>query len=202
MRRGLVGALAAIAALGVGLPALPTAVAREVGRPGCTVQCRYLAAGDEALPFGPVRSGTELDEAGGGEVAVEGERVAQAPTTHHREAGGVDERVLAFVVLAQPRQREVLILGRDPLDAHPRGSVEHVEEGHGGTVPTTATEEGPGLAPHLVAGEQGRTGVLLQQGRRVSVTVVAPVVQPDPEGRVDEDHRYTTSSMFSSTGAG
>ena len=52
MRRGLVGALAAIAALGVGLPALPTAVAREVGRPGCTVQCRYLAAGDEALPLG------------------------------------------------------------------------------------------------------------------------------------------------------
>jgi ARG and Rhodanese-Phosphatase-superfamily-associated Protein domain len=49
--------------------------------------------------------GAKLDEAGGLEVAVEGERTLDPQRPHEREARGVDKRVLAFVVPPEPAQR-------------------------------------------------------------------------------------------------
>jgi hypothetical protein len=50
-------------------------------------------------------SGSELAETRRGEVAVEGERLPDSQGPHQREAGGIDERVLALVVAAEPPQR-------------------------------------------------------------------------------------------------
>lgn len=46
----------------------------------------------------------QFGEAGGCEVAVEGERLLEALGAHEGEAGRVDERVLALVVRPQPAQ--------------------------------------------------------------------------------------------------
>jgi len=79
--------------------------------------------------------GAELDEAGGGEVAVEGERAADPQRAHQREAGGVDEGVLALVVAAEPDERVLLQLGRDEVEANPARFLEAVQEVDGGPVP-------------------------------------------------------------------
>jgi hypothetical protein len=46
----------------------------------------------------PGSGGTDLDEAGGREVVVERERLAQPPPPHQREARGVHEGIGTFVV--------------------------------------------------------------------------------------------------------
>jgi hypothetical protein len=52
---------------------------------------------------GHLLSGPQFEKARGGEVAVEGKRLGDPLRSHKGEAGGVDERVLALVVLTEPQ---------------------------------------------------------------------------------------------------
>lgn len=63
-------------------------------------------------------SGSKLNKARRGEIAVEGESVTQPVRAHQRKAGRIHERVLTFIVLAQPPQGRVLVtfLYQDDLD--------------------------------------------------------------------------------------
>jgi hypothetical protein len=65
-------------------------------------------------------SGSQLDEAGGTEVAIEGERLADSEGAHDREACRVDKGVLPLIVLAQPRQGSLFCRLAHPGDGDSR----------------------------------------------------------------------------------
>ena len=63
-----------------------------------------------------------LDEAGGGEVSVEGQSLTQAEATHEHEAGRIDIGVRPFVVTSEPAPRLGFGVGLDGADgecSHP-----------------------------------------------------------------------------------
>src|SRR5207253_7660524 len=96
----------------------------------------------------------QLDETGGGEVAVEGERLADPQRTHERETRGVHERVLSLVVLAEPAQRLVLEGAADELHAKPRRTRKRVDEGDGRRVAMPSIEKRPRFAADVVRGDE------------------------------------------------
>ncbi len=72
--------------------------------------------------------GAELDEARGGEVAVEGERLADLQRSHQREARRVDERVLALATPSEPAERIRFELLGDEQDREPSSAGDAIEE--------------------------------------------------------------------------
>lgn len=133
-------------------------------------------------------SGPQFGEAGGGEVTVEGERVLDALGAHVGEAGGVDERVLALVVLAQPLERLGFNLAVDWCDSHMAIlASDAVEEFDGLPVPELATEGGPGLAAHMSGRNDRPFGDLPEELQRSVVVSVAFVAARDEERSVGED---------------
>jgi len=89
----------------------------------------------------------QFREAGGGEVAVEGQRVPNALGAHVGEAGRVDEGVLALVVGAEPVEGLVFDLRRDGGDLHIAiRRPDAIQEVNRLSMPQLAPEGGPGLA--------------------------------------------------------
>src|ERR671914_2480210 len=164
--------------------------------------CAESTAGAVPVPSWDVRatvaSGAQLGEARGSEVAIEGERFADAPGAHEGEARRIDEGVLALIVAPKPAQR--LILDATVCEHHlkARRVLHGVEEVDGRAMSGAPAQERPRLAADVVGRDERHRCVLLEQFDRLIVVSVAAVAQRHPERRVDEDHRYTTSS----TGAG
>jgi predicted transcriptional regulator of viral defense system len=133
----------------------------------------------------------QFGEAGGGEVAVEGERVTDVVGAHVGEAGRVDERVLALVVLAQPAEGVVFDVLRDPGDLDALlGASDAVEELDRLRVPALVPEPGPGLPPDVIGGHDAPIALPLQQRDRSSVIGVAIVHRGYQERRIGEDQGY------------
>src|SRR5712691_1407284 len=65
----------------------------------------------------------ELGEAGGGEVAVKRQRLANPQRAHDGKARRIDERVFAFVALAKPAQRLLRELPAHELDPQAESPV-------------------------------------------------------------------------------
>jgi hypothetical protein len=91
--------------------------------------------------------------------------------------------------LAEPGQRASLDVRGGVDDLDPFGTLEDVEEAHGGAVPRFATKVRPGLAPDMVRRDELLVGQAAQQVLGFNVMRVAAVPHRHPEGRVDEDHR-------------
>jgi hypothetical protein len=126
-------------------------------------------------------SGTQLAEARGREVAVEGERPIDGQRAHEPEAGRVDVGVLTLVVATQPAEGVGFdVFGhREYLDA--RGALQGLEEVDGGAKARAPPEERPRLTSDVVARDERPGGVGLEQGEGAGVAVVPPVAQRYPE---------------------
>lgn len=93
----------------------------------------------------------QFDEAGRGEVAVESERLLDALGAHEGEAGRIDKRVLALVVLAEPAQRLVLDPDWHKVNSYvARVSSQGVEKFDSFPVPSLSPKPGPSLTSDVV----------------------------------------------------
>jgi len=132
----------------------------------------------------------ELDEPGGGELPVEGERLADAERPHEREARRVHVRVLAFVVAA----KAVKSLTLEPLvhevNADALCPLEGIEKLHSRPVPRTPQEECPRLATDVVRRDQRRIANAVVDESRIFVVSVPRKLEREPERGVDEDQGF------------
>ncbi|AAK46937.1 Putative uncharacterized protein [Mycobacterium tuberculosis variant bovis] len=130
--------------------------------------------------------GSYLDKSGRAEVTIEGIRILDAFLSHHREARGIDERVLSLVVAYKPFPCLLFQVGCYVLDAND-GAQADCSGGNRRAVTAAPVEQRPGLAQDMVGGHHhGRFAG--PQPLRGAVPSVAGVAKCSPEGRVDEDH--------------
>jgi len=132
--------------------------------------------------------GAQFCEAGGGEVAVEGERLLNPLCPHVGEAGRVDEGVLALVVLAQPAEGLVLVLlgQAGNLDV-PALASDRVQKLDRPAVPELAADRGPSLTPDVVGRDEGSSAQRREEPQRNLMALVPIVGAGDEERGVDED---------------
>ena len=76
--------------------------------------------------------GSELHETRGGIVAVKCQRMTDAELAHHHEARRIDIRVLSLVVLTEPGESGLLLVGRNAGDRYARRGGQGIEEVDGG----------------------------------------------------------------------
>ena len=132
---------------------------------------------------------TKLDEAGGREIAVEREGASDPKRAHHREAGGIDERVFTLVVTAEPPERLRFLLLRDLHDREPLRMVEAIEEVNRRPVIDATVQERPGLTADVVCCSESIVPVLLDELDRSGVVRVEAKPEREPERGIDEDQR-------------
>ena len=109
--------------------------------------------------------------------------------SHEHEAGGVDERVFAFVVPAEPAQGALLLLLADAQHGEPGAALHDVEKVRRGSMPDASTEVGPGFTAYLIRGHEVAIGVGSQQRCGISMMTIAAIACRDPERRIHEDNR-------------
>lgn len=131
---------------------------------------------------------SHLDESGCGEVTFEGERLGYPSPSHQRKAGRIDERVVTFVVTPQPLQCFDLDRLLDTANPEPRGATSQIEERDRWSVAHSPSQEGPGLADHMVARYQAWT-TLSPNADSLLVIVVATELKRYPKRGIDEPHR-------------
>jgi len=127
-----------------------------------------------------------LDEARRAEVAVEGQRLSEALSSHDGEARGIDERVDPLIMASKPGPR--LALGRilDMHDGEPISRLDRVEEGDGRRVPVATAQERPRLADDLVRRHDRLARCPQADGD--TVVGVAPEPERHPIGGIDKPH--------------
>src|SRR6266516_7267478 len=115
----------------------------------------------------PFRAGcsswTDLDEPGGAEIVVKGERLVDPAAAHDGEAGRIDEGVLPLVMLTEPAPGIGLERGVDVDDFDTWQSREAVDESNCRRMPGTAAQQRPRLAVDVVVvqpADHGGPGIL------------------------------------------
>lgn len=142
----------------------------------------------------PARSlQAELDEAGGREVTVEGERLADTKRAHDGETRRVDEGVRALVVPPQPAESIALERLGDEVDPYPRSFPEQIEHADRMRVAVASVDECPGLAANVIRREEPLTCVPLEEAHGVGMPIVTPGREGYPERRVDKDQSGCSS---------
>ncbi len=150
-------------------PRLPNAVARTT------------------LASGPQRnaSGTSLNEASDGEIAVESQSVTHPEAPHQRKAGCVDEGIRPFVVSPEPSPCVGLEIFVGVANGE-RGQRRYgVTKLHRSVVSGAPAQKSPCLAHHVVARDK-RPRPLLPQGAGRRMTLVSPESERNPKRGVDE----------------
>lgn len=131
-------------------------------------------------------SGPQFGEAGCREVSVEGERLRDSLGTHEGEAGGVDKRVLALVVLAEPKKRFRLELTRYEVDRDVSVDCERIQELDCPPVPALATKPCPALTAYVIGGDHRATADLRRKLNSLGVVRIACVETSDQKRGIDE----------------
>jgi hypothetical protein len=121
------------------------------------------------------------------EIATEGQRIPNPERAHEKEARRIHERVLAFIVLAQPAEGTGVRFLGDSRHLDPRRSLDHVEKIDRSTVTGAPTEKGPCLAAHVVGSYESSAVVRRKEIGSLLVTWITSVAQSDPERRIDKD---------------
>lgn len=141
------------------------------------------------------KSRSQFDKSGRTEILIESECPQHAKFTHQGKTRCIDERVFAFIVLSQPPQRGALMHGLDRQHIDPGGALDTIQIRDRGRVPAATPEKRPGLATNMVGRDQLGPLMGLEQKFRLFMMKIATIPESDPERRVDEDQRYTVSSM-------
>jgi len=96
---------------------------------------------------------------------------------------------------AQPtKSRSLYILG-DRKQSESRRPVDGIEKVDRRSVSSAAAEECPRFPADVITGQERLPCVARQEGSCEVVRIVAAVAKRYPERRIDEYHRYTTSSI-------
>ena len=94
-----------------------------------------------------IRSAADLGEAGCAEVAVKDHRLQQPTTSHHSEAGCVDERRGPLVVAVQSKPRFAFHVRLNVHDLDGRGALDEAASMSGRVTAVASTYERPHTLP-------------------------------------------------------
>src|SRR6266851_6892811 len=145
---------------------------------------------------------SNLDEARCVEVAIERQRLTDAPPAHDGEAGGIDKRVLSLRPRPEPAPSFCLGSLIDVDDLRVRKRHQPVDEPRRGSVARSSTKKCPGFA-HDMVGCDDSSYPPRRKLPGLRVPAVMPLLKSKPEAGVGKPHfrgPYKTSSI-SSTGS-